>query len=254
MSAPLQRSGSSLPTITRLSAPDSPGCSAPSRTSRSSVPPRTGLRRCGSAASCAPMSSSWTSACPAWTASKPPGSSPDRRGRPAHPHPDHLRPGRVRLRRAVRRSQRFPAQGRYRGAALRRGTDHRGRPGAARADRHPASHQRIRPAAPQAGWAARGRARRADPAGNPGTAAGRRGPVQPGDSGPPGGHRRDRENACQPRAEQAGPARPDASGRHRLRVRAGRAALAPAGIAISEPAQRAQPVRRPAAAGAPDLY
>ena len=48
-------------------------------------------------------------------------------GRAASPHPDHVRPGRVRLRRAARRGQRLPAQGRHRRAALRRGTGRRGR-------------------------------------------------------------------------------------------------------------------------------
>ncbi len=40
---------------------------------------------------------------------------------------------------------------------------------------------------------------------------------------PDGGHRGDREDACEPRAEQARPARPNPGGGHRLRVRPGRA-------------------------------
>ena len=68
---------------------------------------------------------------------------------PARPHPDHVRPGRVRLRRAARRSQRLPAQGRHRRAALRRRARHRRRRGAARPGRHPPPHQRVRPASAQ---------------------------------------------------------------------------------------------------------
>jgi hypothetical protein len=57
------------------------------------------------------------------------------------------------------------------------------------------------------------------PAGDAGPAPGRRGPVQHGDRRPPGGHRRDREDARQPDAEQARAAGPDAGGGHRLRDR-----------------------------------
>jgi hypothetical protein len=40
-----------------------------------------------------PASSSWTSACQAWTVRKPPGGSPAPGTAAAHPHPDDLRPG-----------------------------------------------------------------------------------------------------------------------------------------------------------------
>ena len=67
--------------------------------------------------------------------------------RAADPDPDHVRPRRVRLRRAARRGERLPAQGRHRRAALRRGPGGRGRRRAARAGRHPPAHRRVRPAA-----------------------------------------------------------------------------------------------------------
>ncbi len=62
---------------------------------------------------------------------------PDGR-RAARPHPDDLRPGRVRLRRAARGGQRVPAQGRHRRAPVRRGPRRRGWRGAARARPSPA--------------------------------------------------------------------------------------------------------------------
>ena len=81
-------------------------------------------------------------------------------GQAARAHPDHLRPGRVRLRRAARRRQRLPAQGRHRRAALRRGAGRRRRRRAARPDRHPPPDRRVRPAAPQADAARRPRSPR----------------------------------------------------------------------------------------------
>ena len=82
------------------------------------------------------------------------------------------------------------------------------------------------------GRAVHGRARRAHAPRDPGASPGRRGPVQPGDRGPAGGHRGDRQDARQPRARQAGPARPDPGGRHRLRVGPGGTALGWCGAAL----------------------
>ena len=64
---------SSSPTTIKSSAPALPNYSTRNPTSRSSAMPPTAQRRCGRAASVPPTSCSWTSACPAWTASKPPG-------------------------------------------------------------------------------------------------------------------------------------------------------------------------------------
>ena len=89
---------------------------------------------------------------------------------------------------------------------------------------------------PQHSRPVRGRTRHAHAARNPGAPPDRRGPIQPGDRSPAGGHRGDSEDACQPGAQQAGPARPDPGGRHRLRVRTGHAALPRAEIGIHLPA------------------
>ena len=71
---------------------------------------------------------------------------PDRRGvrgrRGADAH--HLRPRRVRLRRAARRGQRVPAQGRRAGGAGRRGAGDRGRRRADRAGHHQAADRAVR--------------------------------------------------------------------------------------------------------------
>lgn len=60
------------PTTTPWPAPASRPCSAYSPTSRSPEPPPTASRRSRRPGASARTSSSWTSACPAWTASRPP--------------------------------------------------------------------------------------------------------------------------------------------------------------------------------------
>ena len=74
-----------------------------------------------------------------------------RRGPAPGADPDHLRPGRVRVRRAAGRRQRVPAQGRHRGAALRRGPGRRGRRRAARPGGNPPPDQRVRADPPPGG-------------------------------------------------------------------------------------------------------
>ena len=125
--------------------------------------------------------------------------------RAARAGPDHVRPRRVRVRRAAGWRQRLPAQGRHRGAAVRRGAGHRGRGRAARAHRHQEAHRRVCPSAAPS-RARRAALRRAHPAGDRSAAADRRGTVQPGNSRTSRGHRRDGEDARQPRPEQAGAA------------------------------------------------
>ena len=122
-----------------------------------------------------------------------------RRPGPADPDPHHVRPGRVRLRRAARRRQRLPAQGRHRRAAVRRGPRGRGRRGAARPGRDPPPDQRIHPAAPGLGDPAVGRPERAHPTGDRGPAAGRGRTVQPRDRPAARRHRGNGEDARQPR-------------------------------------------------------
>ena len=65
-----------------------------------------------------------------------------RRG-PRH-HPHHLRPRRLRVRRAARGCQRLPAQGHAPGRPDHRHQGCRGRRGTARAERHPPPDQRVR--------------------------------------------------------------------------------------------------------------
>ena len=60
-------------------------------------------------------------------------------------HPDHLRPGRVRLRRAAGGRQRVPAQGHPARRPAGRDPGRGGRRRAARAERDPPAHQRVRP-------------------------------------------------------------------------------------------------------------
>ena len=81
----------------------------------------TAPRRSTSSRRLGPTSCSWTSACPAMDgieATRADHRRPATRRR-AGAHPDHLRPRRVRLRRAARRRERVPAQGHATGGAAR---------------------------------------------------------------------------------------------------------------------------------------
>ena len=153
----------------------------------------------------------------------------------------------------MRRGQRLPAQGRHRRAAVRRRAGHRGGRGPARACRHPPPDQRVHPPASQARGPGRGGAGYPHPARDAGPAPRRGGPVQPGDSRPPGCHRGDGQNAREPHAGQARAARPDPGGGHRLRAGTGRSRIEGSGplsrliSCCTSPLSRAASSRRPRA-------
>ena len=131
---------------------------------------RGGRRRGGGGArrrAPSPTSCSWTSACPASTASRRPAASPPtahrrRTGAGA----DHLRPRRVRLPGVAGRRQRVPAEGHPTHRAAERHPDRRRRRGAAGASGDPDGDRPVRPTARAGRPGGRRRAWRSSPSGS----------------------------------------------------------------------------------------
>ena len=95
---------------------------------------------------CHRTSCSWTSGCPAPTASRRPAGSPARRTltSPRH-HPDHVRTRRLRVRGGARRGQWLPAEAHPPRGSPGRHPHHRRRRRAAVTFRDAAAHARVRP-------------------------------------------------------------------------------------------------------------
>ena len=87
-----------------------------------------------------------------------------RRRRATRPHPDDVRPRRIRLRRSSGRSQRLPAQGRPARDTVRRGTRRRRRRCAPRANRDAAPDRRVRAPPPASAHPHAGSRRASHPA------------------------------------------------------------------------------------------
>ncbi|CCG01959.1 Two component signal transduction histidine kinase, subgroup 3, dimerisation and phosphoacceptor region [Blastococcus saxobsidens DD2] len=131
---------------------------------------------------------------------------------------DHLRPGRVRVRRPARRRERLPAQGRHRRGTALRGPDDRRRRGGPRAVGHPPRDRGVRDG-PQGRSPAGRPAGRAESARGRGAAAPRPRPGERGDRPRPRRQRRHGEDAREQRPHQARAARPRPGGDLRLRER-----------------------------------